>query len=350
MEETPRNRPLHTRSLTIIATQADETHWRVRGDVIDLRKCSFVPMIADLQPAGIIHQMTIDVRVDTQTRRLESLETQQPFVAIESNRETDGECCRDPAPRLQSLVGEAFDDRFLGRLTETFGGPRGCSHLLTLFRLMASTIPRALDCEAALQTRRNAPRKAGENLFRRSAFIDGTLTEDDRIGLTVQLADFHAHADALVDHPLERLAEQTEVLARTVIRFPANRLETLQAMRRTRSWESLGTATWTDESARFAPLAGSLIIPGLARALRQIAGGPNDAVLLDALLQLAPGYIQVLAAVTERWFARDKQADPSNTEGPAVATVGGMPDSCYMWRKEGPLTRGRLGPPPAATP
>ena len=66
--------PVHTRSLTITVTVLDDLRWRARGDIIDLRKCSFVPMMSDLQPAGIIHQMTIDAVLDPRSRRLESID------------------------------------------------------------------------------------------------------------------------------------------------------------------------------------------------------------------------------------------------------------------------------------
>jgi hypothetical protein len=90
--------PLHTRSLTMTVHTATQGRWRARGDVIDLRKCSFVPMMLDLQPAGIIHHMTIELVFDPATRRVESLQVSQPHVAIEASQATGGECCRDPAP------------------------------------------------------------------------------------------------------------------------------------------------------------------------------------------------------------------------------------------------------------
>ena len=62
--------PLHTRSLTITVSVADDGRWRARGDVIDLRKCSFVPLVSDIQPAGIVHLMSIDAVLDPASRGL----------------------------------------------------------------------------------------------------------------------------------------------------------------------------------------------------------------------------------------------------------------------------------------
>ena len=59
--------PLHTRSLTLVISQREDGGWAARGDVIDLRKVGFVPMMAELQPAGIIHQMSIELGVDRTT-------------------------------------------------------------------------------------------------------------------------------------------------------------------------------------------------------------------------------------------------------------------------------------------
>jgi hypothetical protein len=64
--------------------------------------------------------------------------------------------------------------------------------------------------------------------------------------------------------------------------------------------------------------------------------------LLDALLQLAPAHIQVMAAITERWFAAPPGPKAAGAEATAPpAPVGGMVDSCYVWRSGGPLAAGR---------
>jgi hypothetical protein len=69
----------------------------------------------------------------------------------------------------------------------------------------------------------------------------------------------------------------------------------------------------------------------------------DRALLRDALLQLAPGYIQALAAITDRWFARAQAdgathaTDKDATDGPPIGAIGGMVNSCHMWREEGPL-------------
>ena len=92
-----------------------------------------------------------------------------------------------------------------------------------------------------------------------------------------------------------------------------------------------------------AALVGPPIIPGLARRIFAALGSsPEDRLLTDALLQLAPGYIQVLATLMERWFtgqSAESDEDPLSQESTevSVASIGGMPNSCYMWRDGGRL-------------
>ena len=102
--------PLHTRSLTVQLRAAGPDQWRARGDVIDLRKNGFVPTSYDIQPAGVIHSMSIELDLDPTTLRMDAIRIDQPFVAVEASEATRGECCRDPAPRLIELTGECLDD------------------------------------------------------------------------------------------------------------------------------------------------------------------------------------------------------------------------------------------------
>ena len=63
-------------------------------------------------------------------------------------------------------------------------------------------------------------------------------------------------------------------------------------------------------------------------------------LLRDALLQMAPGFIQIMAAVMDAYLeerARKSSGEPS--ERPAVANLGGNQNSCYMWRTDGFVSR-----------
>jgi hypothetical protein len=333
--------PLHTRSLTIVVTMLPDGRWAARGDVVDLRKCGFVPMTQGIQPAGLIHLMSLEVELDPGSRHLESVEVAQPVVAIEPSAETGGECCRDPAHRLQELVGLPLDRSFSKRLASRFGGPLGCSHLLTLFQLMASALPRALDLEEALGERR----PAGDRFFRRSAFVEGFEAADGSIEYAIQLHDFQGHSGP-TRRPVERLGRHDEVRIFARVERPSVALRELRVAQRTRIPATLATACFK-ELGRPQGLVGEPVMPGMARRVFAALGdGGEEALVRDALLQLAPGHIQVMAAVAERWFAKAASgARPRSGEGPEIAALGGFPDSCYMWRSEGVLQRARLGAP-----
>jgi hypothetical protein len=335
--------PLHTRSLTIGVRLREDGRWQVRGDIIDLRKCSFVPMLTDIQPAGIIHNMSIELVLDPATSRIDSLQVDQPVVAIERSKTSRGECCRDPAPRLKALEGESLDGEFARRLGSAFGGPRGCSHLLTLFQLMASGLRRAISLESTLASALERP--INDCLFWRSVFVEGfeSEAEEGALEMVVQLADFHSQPLEAGAPPTQRLASQADVRLFARAAGPERKLSDVRVADRERSYETLATAEWRDVSDRFAGLVGAKMVGGLAGKLFSILDQPADRVLLDACLQLAPGYIQVLAAVMDRWLVQMKQVssgagDAEISPGIAEAdNVGGLPDSCYMWRSDGPL-------------
>lgn len=328
--------PLHTRSLTLTVTVCEDGRWCARGDIIDLRKCSFVPMVSDIQPAGIVHMMSIEAVLDPASRRLDEIVVDQPTVAVEPSEASRGECCRDPAPRLQEMVGHRLDDGFRSRLNAVFGGPRGCSHLLTLFHLMGSALPRALDLEEALQADRATTRRAGERSFRRSVFIDGHEGEDGSIDLGAQLADFHTEPAENVGAPLERLARESDARVLARVEMPAQRICEVAAAVRERSGEDLA-APWQDRSEPLLPLIGSSPMGGLARRLIATAAEHRfEPWLTDALLQLAPTHIQVMAVMTERWLVQTGPSAEGNSSAPS-APIGGMLDSCYLWRSGGAL-------------
>jgi hypothetical protein len=81
-------------------------------------------------------------------------------------------------------------------------------------------------------------------------------------------------------------------------------------------------------------------MPGLGTELRGLLGArPEAARMLDALLQLAPGFVQCTPALSDRMFDRLK---PSESQGvrhgmPRFLASGGGTDSCYIWRRGGPL-------------
>jgi len=329
--------PLHTRTLTVEAFRCAGDRVRVDGVILDLRKCGFVPTGGDLQTAGFIHHMQLSLEVDAASARIERLDSAQPTVAFEANPQTGGDSCRDPAPRLQALVGERLDAGFVRRLGAAFGGALGCSHLLTLAQLMGASVPRFLAAAPEL-----AARAVGERIAKRALFVDGFERGDGALEVALQLSEFVTRPQTAVVWPLDRLARQHEVRVLARLDAGVSRLEAIDAVERERDGASLAAAPWRSRSDAVAALAGGPALRGMAsRVLAQLGGEAADAPLRDALLNLAPGVIQCLAALSHRLVAHFAGGAPPPGRIPRELSVGGYPDSCYMWRSDGPLARSR---------
>jgi hypothetical protein len=326
--------PVHTRSLVVEAFRGERGDVRLEGVILDLRKVGFVPTGGELQTAGFIHHMKLGLDVDPDSLRITGLETAQPTVAFEPTAATGGDCCRDPADRLQALVGEPLGGDFPRRLARVFGGPLGCSHLLTLGQLLGASAPRFL------AGARVAERTARERIAKRALFVDGFEREDGGLDLSIQLSEFRLAPSRTVAHPLDRLAAQHEVQVRAALDSGLSTLARLEARERARDAGSLD-APWRDRSACIASLEGAPALGGLAsRVLRLLGERDEDGPLRDALLNLAPGVIQCLAAFSHRLLASFAGERPAAAL-PRELTVGGSPDSCYMWRSGGPMAVAR---------
>src|SRR5690606_6848636 len=133
---------------------------------------------------------------------LDRFATRQPHVAFEPQPITGGESCRDPVERLATLHGVPLDAAFFRTLSAVFGGPRGCSHILTLAQTLAATAQWALRPDGV--PARDERRRAGERLFRRDLLVDGTQHPDGEIELVAQLTDVTFAPAPAIAPPMER--------------------------------------------------------------------------------------------------------------------------------------------------
>ena len=326
--------PLHTRALSVVLTSRADGKLDVHGTVLDLRKRGFVPVAGDLQGAGIIHDMRLAGTIDPASATLETLAAEQRSVAFEPSAVTAGESCRDPIDRIAALAGTRLDDGWARRLADAIGGPRGCSHLLTLGHLLGSSAAWALARERALHGARPA-RPAGQRVFRRDVVIDGHESAAARVQLVTQTSDLHFAPAGAVVRPMDRFAEQLEVRLIAAVEFPALTIGRLEAAERRRSAADLERAAWRDRSEAIAWLIGRRLGAGVtAELLARLGGAPDDRPLLDTLLMLAPALVQCAAAMSDAWPLAFRT-------NPSVVAMGGLPDSCYMWRKGGALDKAR---------
>lgn len=330
--------PCHTRMLEVELAAGEDGTFSARGNIVDLRKTGFVPMLSDIQNAGFVHHMQIDLEVDARTREIAQIRVAQPYVAIDASPRTGGECCRDPRERLLALAGARLEPGFEKRVSELFGGALGCSHLLTLGQTLGRALPAAIEAERTARERDGAVRTPGERIFKRTVFVDGLMSADrSRLELVLQQGDLATTPHASASSPIDRFATQCEVEAHARVPLASMKLAELRCRERARSRADFGTpraSEWRDRDDEVRALEGERIMPGLgSRLFALYAARPERSAVLDALLHLGPGFLQCIAAV---W---DGPSAAGGGEG--IASIGGMPNACYMWREQGELARRR---------
>jgi hypothetical protein len=276
--------------------------------------------------------MQLRAVVAPETARLESLAAAQPAVAFEPSALTQGESCRDPIGRIQALVGTPLDGGFAKRWLTEVGGPLGCSHILTLGQLLASTVAWALARDRAS---RPGPRREGERVFRRDLVIDGYAVAGGDLELSLQLTDLHFAPSPALARPIERLCEQLELRALALVAMRGMTLARIEAAERRRARAELTSTAWRDHGDAVAGLVGQRLASGVGGALvRRFGEQPELRPLLDLLLNLTPAAHQCMAAFSENWPALA-------LTNPSRIGMGGIPDSCFMWRRGGALDRAR---------
>ncbi|MBX3026605.1 DUF2889 domain-containing protein [bacterium] len=331
--------PLHTRALAVEAA-AGAGGIAVRASLLDMRKSGVVPVGGDLGAPGIVHHMWVDALVDPEGPRLTALQAHQPRVAFEPSALTGGESCRDPVARLGELRGAALDDAFARRLSAVQGGARGCSHILTISQVLVAAVSWAFRPGGAHAVA--AGHRPGERMFRRDIVVDGSRRADGDLELVAQLTDLAFAPAPPIARPMQRFASLHEVRVVAPIEVATMRFGAVTAGERRRGPDSLDAAAWLDRTPRVAGLRGVTVFRGVSAALMEQLGAVADRPLLDAALMLAPTFIQVCGAMSESWLARAAAAD-------SVLGMGGLPDSCYMWRRGGALDRLRSPEDPVPT-
>ncbi len=330
-----RGHPLHTRSLSITLARRADGRLDVRGELLDLRKRGFVPVGGELQPSGVVHHMALAGVVDPATLVLDQLAAEQPAVAFEPSATTRGESCRDPIDRVRALAGARLDDGFARRLGDEIGGPRGCSHLLTLAHLLGGTVAWAV-------ARGGGGHRTGERVFRRDVVVDGAETSGGGVELALQLTDLHLAPAPPDARTMERFGAAHEVRALAGVDLGRYAFGAVRLAERQRDAATLG-APWRDRADVAAALSGLSLARGVSGALlARLGDRRDDQPILDGLLMLAPALIQVFAALSDAW------PELAQRERWLVG-MAGRPDSCWMWRRGGALEAARTGEDPPAS-
>jgi len=329
-----RGHPLHTRALGVVLTHRNDAKLDAQAYLLDVRKCGLVPVGADLHSPGVLHHMLLRAVIDPVTAAIESIAAEQPNVAFEPSAFTEGESCRDPTGRIAALARTPLDADFGRRVSAAVGGPRGCSHILTLTHFMASVVSRALTQDRA-RYGVNPRRRPGERVFRADLVADGCRMAAGRVALAIQLAELHLAPSPALSRPMERFAGHLDVRALVEVSVPAFQIIHVEAAERSRRLEDLDRAVWRDRHDTVAQLCGlPLWAGGTAELIRRLGQEAADRPLLDTLLLIGPTLVQCGGALSESWplLARDS---------PSLLGIAGIPDSCYMWRCDGALHRSR---------
>ncbi|MBY0274690.1 DUF2889 domain-containing protein [Candidatus Binatia bacterium] len=337
MQLEARGLPIHTRSLSVTLSATQGRDAAFAAYVLDLRKRGFVPVAGDLQGTGIIHHMQLDGAIDPSARRLTRIAARMPTVAFEASVASEGESCRDLAGRVDHLAGTAIDGTWARALGAEIGGPRGCSHVLTLAQLLGPTAAWALDEDARLL--RTPARSPGERIFRRDVTIDGYECSGD-LYLTLQLSDLHLAPTPPGAAAADRFAAQLELRAATRLTMADMTIAEIGLAERRRTAADFETASWHERPDRATPLLGASLRSGISgRLLQQFQDAGTDRPLLDALLMLAPATVQCIASFIDTWTQVPWMRPGAASNG----ETGGHPDSCWMWRRDGALGRKRFG-------
>jgi len=343
MEFSLKGVPIHSRALQVTLREAGPGSIAFDGGILDLRKRGFVPVGGDLQGAGIIHQMQVAGTIDEPSGTIATIAARMPAVAFEASPATAGESCRDLVGNVESLAGTPLEDGFGRRVGGEIGGPRGCSHVLTLVHLLGPTAAWALRADARIlggASGRRPARRDGERLFRRDLVVDGWATEQGELALVLQLGDLHFRPQPEIAAATDRFAGQLELRVAATVGMADMRLASVEISERRRGPADLDDAVWTPRPERASPLVGLSMRAGItAELMRQFADAGDDRPLLDALLMLAPSTVQCFASFVDTW-TRVPWAKTSGGETGSAET-GGLADSCWMWRRGGALGQRR---------
>jgi hypothetical protein len=253
-------------------------------------------------------------------------------VAFEPSAVSRGESCRDPVDRIRALAGARLDNTFARRLGDEIGGPRGCSHILTLGHLLGSTVAWVVGRgDEAGRGTRHAP---GERVFRRDVIVDGAEPPEGGVDLALQLTDLHLAPAPPAARSMDRFAVAGEVRALAAVDLGSFAFGHVRIAERRRDAAHLD-APWRERDDVASGLRGLSLGRGVSAALlARLGDRPGDQALRDGLLMLAPALIQVFAALSDDWPALAREQH-------WLLGMGGQPDSCWMWRRGGALEASR---------
>jgi len=153
----------------------------------------------------------------------------------------------------------------------------------------------------------------------------------------------HTLPSERVVNPLDRFLRQQEIRVEARVDLENMTFASLGGDERERGPENFSGREWTSMDSSLSSLEGHSALRGLAQSVMKDFGAAFPATALrDVLLFIAPGLIQCLAARAHRVL---ESGGAAGAPGPSIQQLGGLPDSCYIWRAGGPGQERRQGAP-----
>ncbi len=340
--------PLHTRTILLRVRWSCPTEVIAEGRLIDLRKRAIVPLGATLRGPGLVHDMSVRVRVDLSrpgTLTIAAVDTVMDAFPYVGSDHTGGEWCAGRMQDVQSAVGlDLAAASCAEALGAAIGGPRGCFHVFTLLRICGPALVAALRAPHLRARFAETPMPApGEILWSRCISVDALKLEGLTIRLHGTLTDaFQRGGPPGASAEPERLEGGVEVMADFSTAFPAALLKDVAGRRRALRAGLHSSEPW-QEVPEYAALQEVGVHKGFSARVGEILDDPQGLRPESHLiLMMAPVVMQSVPSLLEDLDVRRPGKGGRSAAGSAV-------DSCHMWRADGPLdrlTRGEAGPNP----
>lgn len=122
-------KPVHTRKLDICTYAVASDAIVVEGSLLDNRLHDTYPMTGEPRPAGIVHHMTLRMRVAGPALTIEAVEAE--FTT------TPRKACPETQATLDRIRGMRIASGFTEEVKARIGGAAGCAHLTALLLAMA---------------------------------------------------------------------------------------------------------------------------------------------------------------------------------------------------------------------
>lgn len=315
--------PLHTRLIQMRLRWAAVDRLAVEGRLTDLRKRAILPFGGRLRGPGVVHDMSVRITIDTPSLTIVEVEPRMDAYPYEASPETGGERCPGRLGDVQRVVGLKLERSYGDDLASRIGGAAGCFHIFTLLRLIGPAVVAALGEElprAALAAPER--RVAGETLFARSIVVDGFMAAEAEVVLHGSLTDVFQQ---IADPAGEELRGGTEVTMQLHTSLPAMTVDALEGRIRSFGADAFAPKQWTPLS-QLPELAGVAIRKGFSARVEEILGA-GAVPPLHLVFMMAPVVMQCMPSLLD---AMSVGLDGARGTGTA-------PNSCHMWRAEGPL-------------